>query len=284
MRYRRNADEDTRALERQVVAGDLGLVPSLARAYEREGRGESPGVLRDVIASFEHVEQVVFAMDGPEDILHFFDDNRADEADGGLRLDVDIRISESAEAFGLAYDVGLIRGVASALGLTIRELWAMSERARGGAGAERRERIRDQWAEHGVYDNAPEMLRLLRSMPRDVRLAHADWPTRVSHGTYYFPPAATCERCRSSIGRPRSSDTFTDDIIRYHASGFSWREAPEVDGDANDAAHAWRGVCAACLRSAGYDYGPEFFGQLMVKGGDDGDYPTDRLEEIVRRR
>lgn len=125
MRPRRNSDEAFRRLLRKVVEGDLSEIPALARAYERQGGAPlSDAVLRDVVAAFENLERAADSLDGPADILLLFTD-----------MDDYPECDENGAANA---DVGYLRGVAEASGMTHEELWALSETRRQGAGAMRR--------------------------------------------------------------------------------------------------------------------------------------------------
>lgn len=61
---RKNSDEYVRGLERKVLGGDLSVVPELARAYDRLGRGEK---LTEVQVAFEDgtIAPVVVRVDHP---------------------------------------------------------------------------------------------------------------------------------------------------------------------------------------------------------------------------
>lgn len=121
---RRNSDEAFRRLHRKVVEGDITEIPALARAYARRGGGPlSDAVLRDVVASFTNLEAAADAHDGPADIFRLF---------------VDIEsYPECDENAVVNAEVGYIKGVADGTGFSYAELWALSEKERGGAGAAR---------------------------------------------------------------------------------------------------------------------------------------------------
>jgi hypothetical protein len=128
MRQRRNGDEELRALIRRIAAGDLSLLPQAARTWERThgaGLGLSKHLVDNIVNAFTTLEGALEEYAGPYDVLECFTD-----LDDYPELD---------DAAGANYVIGELRGMAEALGLAVEDLWAISEKARGGEG----ERLRD---------------------------------------------------------------------------------------------------------------------------------------------
>lgn len=70
---RRNMDDDVRALERSVSAGNLDDVQALTRAYERAGRGETrkpgtPAICVDLRAGWEELDDIQAALSDGLDV------------------------------------------------------------------------------------------------------------------------------------------------------------------------------------------------------------------------
>jgi len=127
MRRRRNSDEELRALIRRIAAGAHDLLPQATRLWERtqESRGLPESLVTDIVNGFMALEGALEEYAGPYDVLECFTD-----LDDYPELD---------EVAGANYVIGELRGMSQALGLTIDDLWAISEKARGGEG----ERLRD---------------------------------------------------------------------------------------------------------------------------------------------
>lgn len=129
MARRRNSDTRLRDLARRVGQGDHDLIPVLAREWVRAGGSELPAI-RDVATTFENIESNGWGhLDAPPRILDLFTDLED--------------YPECDENGAMNADIGYIRGVADALGMTIEELWAESEKARGGEGERRRQARED---------------------------------------------------------------------------------------------------------------------------------------------
>lgn len=146
------SDDRLRALVRRIAAGETDLIPAVARLWARTGgdaRVIPPETLEEVVRGFRAIERDSEARGRNPDIVDLF-----------ARL----RHGHVYPQGAIGYWIAFIRGVASALGMTIEQVWAESERARDGAGA--RARRRRELAVH--YDGAVNFMRVAGASEEDA--------------------------------------------------------------------------------------------------------------------